>query len=261
MALTDNIVAYYKFDESSGNPADATGNGYALTNNNTVGFASGKINNGVDTGSSNSNKYLSIASDYGLNSHQTGVFSVATWIKIATAPSSGNNAAIFGFKDSSKNQVELTYANASGTLGIYFVLFNGASAQVINWTQTLTAGTWFHLIWVKNGTTVTLYVNGSSAGDKTITLSNGTSGGTDSAAMFRHPSANASYLSGMLDELAIWSRALTSDERSALYNSGSGLQYPFSSSAIKKFNGIEYAKLKKINGIEIAKVKKINGIA
>ena len=37
-ALTDNLVSYWKFDESSGNTTDSVGSNN-LTNNNSVGFS------------------------------------------------------------------------------------------------------------------------------------------------------------------------------------------------------------------------------
>jgi hypothetical protein len=43
MALTDNLVAYYKLDESSGNAADIV-NSITLTNTSTT-YGTGKINN------------------------------------------------------------------------------------------------------------------------------------------------------------------------------------------------------------------------
>lgn len=36
------------------------------------------------------------------------------------------------------------------------------------------------------------------------------------------------YFDGVLDEFGVWERTLTSDERTALYNGGAGLAYPFS---------------------------------
>ena len=45
MAILDNIRAAYKLDESSGNAADSSGNGNTLTNNGTVTYVTGKINN------------------------------------------------------------------------------------------------------------------------------------------------------------------------------------------------------------------------
>ena len=47
MALTDNLVSYWKLDESSGNAADSVGSN-TLTNTNTVTYSAGKINNGAD---------------------------------------------------------------------------------------------------------------------------------------------------------------------------------------------------------------------
>ena len=46
MALTDNLVSYWKLDESSGNAADSVGSN-TLTNTGTATYAAGKINNGV----------------------------------------------------------------------------------------------------------------------------------------------------------------------------------------------------------------------
>ena len=53
MALLTNIVAYWKMDEASGNPVDATGNAFTLTNTNIVTYPTGKINNGATTSTSN----------------------------------------------------------------------------------------------------------------------------------------------------------------------------------------------------------------
>ena len=38
------------------------------------------------------------------------------------------------------------------------------------------------------------------------------------------------HFDGLVDEVGFWKRVLTSQERTDLYNSGSGLEYPFGSS-------------------------------
>ena len=49
MALTDNLRAWYKFDESSGNIADSSGSGIgSILNINSTPFVSGKIGNAAD---------------------------------------------------------------------------------------------------------------------------------------------------------------------------------------------------------------------
>ena len=37
----------------------------------------------------------------------------------------------------------------------------------------------------------------------------------------------SAYFDGLVDECGIWSRALTTDEVTSLYNSGNGFTYPF----------------------------------
>jgi hypothetical protein len=71
----------------------------------------------------------------------------------------------------------------------------------------------------------------------------------------------ANNLTGSIDEVGIWSRALSSTEVTALYNSGNGFQYPFSTSSIKSINGLAKASIKSINGLAIASVKSVNGLA
>ena len=48
MALNTNILASWKFDESSGNASDSSGNGKTLTNINTIAYVAGKVNNAAD---------------------------------------------------------------------------------------------------------------------------------------------------------------------------------------------------------------------
>ena len=65
------------------------------------------------------------------------------------------------------------------------------------------------------------------------------------------------YITAYMDEFAFWNRALTSTEITQLYNSGSGLQYPFTTSGwTGKINGVTDPS--KINGIEVANISKVN---
>ena len=65
-SLFDDLVAYWNLNETSGDRADATGNGHTLTDNNTVGYATGKINNAASFVAANSG-YLSIADPFYYN--------------------------------------------------------------------------------------------------------------------------------------------------------------------------------------------------
>ena len=88
-------------------------------------------------------------------------------------------------------------------------------------TSDIVAGTWYHMLFVRDGNTITLYKNGSSL----ITLSNSNVGlndlslGSDFRVGYLHNS-NSLFFTGLIDEFAIFNSALTSSNATAIYNSG-----------------------------------------
>ena len=227
MALTDNLVAYYKLDESSGDASDATGNGYTLTNTNTVGYASALINNGADFGTANTNKVLTRASNLGITN---GACSISMWVKLRTEIASGT----YGFiqKSNATNHVAyiISYEYNGGTRRLAFNRQRqNTSNNYVNYTTTLGTSNWSHIVLTYDGTTLTGYLNGTSVGAP-LSTSGGGAGGGDNTIDIGHANEqqNPSYSSFYADEVGIWSRALTSGEVTSLYNSGSGNQYPFS---------------------------------
>ena len=222
MALTDNILAYYKFDESSGNPVDTIGS-YNLTNNGSTGYSTAKINNGIDFGTSNSSKYLS-ATLFDPDSYNSGL-SFAFWIKFNTTPAADND--VFSFTDAgwggcfarfrSSNVVDFRFGNG--------VSSDGGTTSYTGSSGVFNAGNWLHIAMVHNATSNTYYINGVQVAQRTtgtITLANNGTGFNIGRNI-----AGVNYTNAVMDEFGIWSRALTADEVSELYNSGAGLQYPF----------------------------------
>lgn len=86
--------------------------------------------------------------------------------------------------------------------------------------DTATGGStdWQHLITERSGTTVTLYVNGSSYG-ATTSASFDADGGSN-AIVFGKNSGDAEPLNGYLAEWACWSRVLTAAEKASLCSTG-----------------------------------------
>lgn len=232
MALTDNLNCYWKLDESSGNAADSSGNGTTLTNNGTVTYASAKINNGAVL---SSGKYFT-AGDNGFVS-LTGD---ATW-QVWWYPTSLSNSnpygvtGMFPFFDkwsysTASREYEVYLQNASGvyTLAINFSTDGSSYVNASKIVTAITVNTWHHLVFTYKASTgvVEFFINGSSQGTSTpgnTSIYNGTS----SLAIGRFLNDAAASIEGTIDEPAIWSRALSSAEVTSLYNSGSGLQYPF----------------------------------
>jgi len=226
MALIDNLVSYWKLDESSGNAADSVGSN-TLTNTNSATYSAGKINNGVAVARASS-QYLTItdATQSGLDI--TGSLSFSFWMK----PSSQADArAIFAKYNTTGNQMAYQFrVGASSGLAFWADLSSNGSAvtQVQGGTVTWNNGTWYHIVFVYTASagTVDCYSNGSNI----TTLSGFPTSLFNSSANFNLGVgllAGGEYFDGMIDEAGIWSRALTSTEVTELYNSGAGLAYPF----------------------------------
>lgn len=219
-------ISYYKLDESSGNASDSI-RSKTLTNVNTVTYGTGKINNGADFGSTNSNRLLGNATNMGIDG---GAVSISCWFKISTQPASGEFQNIIRqSSNTSKTDYFIRYENNGGTYSLNFTRGkNGVGDQSSTVTGQLTTGTWYHAVLTYDTTTLTSYLDTSS---NAISASGSGSGANpdyltvggwyNSALTYFYP------FKGMVDEIGVWSRALTSGEVSTLYNSGTGNQYPF----------------------------------
>ena len=212
MALTDSLVSYYKLDSNS---SDSVGS-----------------NNGTDTAISYANAGI-IGNDATLNGTSSRITSgttgfptgssagtISLWVKVAAQPST-SQMYLYMYGAFSNNACRILYYGDSG--GTKSIGFAGYNAD-ISYNTTLTTGSWFHIVGVYDGTNSSLYLNGTLVVGPTAKTFNTSSGST---AIFGSTPTPTSYLNGYLDEVGIWSRALTSTEITTLYNAGAGVQYPF----------------------------------
>lgn len=221
MALTTNIVAYYKLNESSGNATDSVGS-RILTNFNTATFGAGLIGNAVSE--NGSNQYLGYTTDnYGIAG---GAISISGWVKLNSEIASGTWHLLS--QESATNNVgnAIIYEYNGGTRRINATRAKrGIADNTVTSNVNLGTSTWHHLVYTFDGSTVTIYLDGTSVG--TVASSgNGFSGSSTEFSIGRLWN-NTNYPNAMFDEVGIWSRAITSTEVTSLYNAGAGLTYPF----------------------------------
>jgi hypothetical protein len=117
--------------------------------------------------------------------------------------------------------------STSGTT-FAFQVGNGTWGTV---SSTYTAGTWHHIVGTWDGSTVRLYKDGSAVGTPVSKASVTYTSTGFSLGRYYGDTISAQMFDGQIDEVAIFNRALSSTEVTALYNSGNGNQYPFSISA------------------------------
>lgn len=216
-ALIDNLVSYWKLDESSGNAADSVGSN-TMTNSGTVSFAAGKINNAATFDGTN---YLSKSSQVGLPT-LTSSFSMQAWVNF-TATNSRSKGIFSGDGDWSGFLADSGQSNGKVQFGFY----NGSSFYRKYSSSAINDGSWHHVVGVRDrsANTIELFIDGVSQG--TVSTS-GDPVKNGSTPAYIGSLAGDNWI-GSIDEVAYWSRALTSTEVEELYASGSGLQYPFAS--------------------------------
>jgi hypothetical protein len=106
-----------------------------------------------------------------------------------------------------------------------FVVGNGGSVYdgAKNTSANLIDDSWHHVVGIMNGSTYTVYVDGSSigsanVGNGTVSTTPSTNGG-DFKIGARYDDNNTFAFNGYLDDVAVFNRALTSTDVSNIYNS------------------------------------------
>jgi len=208
-----NLVMYQRFE---GNSVDETANNNDGTDTAiTYGTSYGKVGQGALFNGSSSR--IAIADNASLR--LTSAFTISAWIYMSD---SGNSRCVLS-KDST--------TSASGyRFGIHTtnkIRFTIPSVVDIDDTgNTIPVGTWVHIALTHSGTNYTFYLNGIQ--NSNISNANNSTGGTDTGFIgCSTPPTPQYYFYGNIDDLSVFSRALTATEISNLYNTN-----------IKKYNGI-----------------------
>ncbi|NTW31333.1 MAG: LamG domain-containing protein [Bacteroidetes bacterium] len=209
-SLTSNLLSYYKLDDV--NDFWSSNN---LTNNGSVAFDAGKVNNAANFGTTNTSKYLHLAS---VPTFTNSNFSISAWVNIPSGFGScifaegyvGNNNPIISLIVNTATSIELVNRDNS-TVGL-------VSTPAIS---ALSPDTWYHFVWTCTSTVSNLYINGVNVDSNKSFTANAGSFNTANIGV-RQRQSNDGYATGKIDEVGLWSRVLTSQEISDLFNNGAG---------------------------------------
>lgn len=214
---TNGLVGWWPFNgnanDESGNGNNGTVTGATLTTD-RFGVANGAYGfNGVNCCGTPDPVQEIVVSNQILNLGQN--FTISCWMSSSTVGKfqqclfNSINHPGFAVEFNSEHVVgKLTYA--LGTGNSWDVLYApGTSTSFQN-------NTWYHVVFIKNGTTYTLYLNGVLDGTTTVGAS---ANYTQNAAIrFGSIGGGNEVFKGSLDDYGIWNRALTSTEISGLQN-------------------------------------------
>ncbi len=226
---TAGLVGYWKFDEIDGVTAADSFSGYTgiLTYENPAvtapTFATGKVANAL---SLSDGQYVTIPSNDALNI--TGDLTIAMWVLPNSIACDGADAA-YDLVSKRSGNWPTPYEFMIGCGGsLRYEAWPGhyPSPNAATVPGVVTAGVWQHVAMTRSysGTfaTVTFYVNGVSVGSSTQDIGP-TVASSDPVWISRDGyhtwHTNQGSFSGLMDEIAIFNRALSSSEMTNLYSS------------------------------------------
>jgi hypothetical protein len=221
--LTDGLIAYWPLNEASGSTVayDSTANGRNLTVSGAT-FVGGKVGNcGYSSGSPN---YMYYTNNAPFNP-RTNNWSISFWQKntmtgvypyfVATTPEQSpyNGFLIRQYPTGDTINFNPNAYGVAPENGQY--IFGQANDG--NWhmmTATISTDT--------GVTVLRRYVDGTNTYTSTLAVKLDIGGQAGYFTLFRRYLQNSWFLTGYIDEVAIWNRTITTNEISELYNGGNG---------------------------------------
>ncbi|MEK7595865.1 MAG: DUF2341 domain-containing protein [Patescibacteria group bacterium] len=203
-----NPTGWWKMDDNTGTTTvDSSGNGLTGTiTGSNFAWTTGKAGSGLEQFGTSSGNYISFT-----NTNLGTTNSVSFWVRFE--PAASNGYVLIGSDTSGQYA---SYIDFAGNLWYYSP--NSGNNVNVSISGEFTTGVWYHLAVSRSGTAVTFYKNGVQLGTtQTLTTNNALTVG----ALFNHkPSATSFTTDGAMDDVRIFTSALTATQVAYLYNRG-----------------------------------------
>ncbi len=216
--LSSGLVGHWTFDGKNmiSNVADSSGNG---NNGMMSGFIStssavtaGKVGQGLRF--DGVDDYVSIADHSSLEGMSS--LTISAWVK-AVNTGTGADQDILNKGDVGLVPYALRVSGSTGKMNFYVANSSAFANPVPISNSIIPFGIWSHFVGTYDGSTAKLYLNGqlqTTAGSLTGNVNTNSS----ILAIGRQGPSNARYVSGSLDDVRVYNRALSASEVQQLYN-------------------------------------------
>lgn len=234
MPLTDDLAVYWRLDEASGNRSAAFG-GVTLTDTNTVTSGTGKVsalaadfesaNAGGEALASTDNATLSLGAD-----------TPFTWVFWYNAESltglTHRPLVIKATSGDATTAYQLYWVTASERWE--FMVGNGSTFTFVSLPFAASGGTasWHLIIAWHDPVADKLFLQLDNGTPAEVAWSGGTQDEAGAFNIGRFGFSTGLRWDGLIGPAGFWKRALTTAERTRLWNNGLGLDYPFPEAAL-----------------------------
>lgn len=226
------IVAHYPFN---GNALDETGNGHHGTPNGPALTADRFGNPNAAYSFDGVNDYIALPTS-GLQNNE---YSYSAWMSLGSVPGTNQYFCVMQIGSAAGNDQLVLIGNAAihGNVGLSCGSW-GVSGNPYSLSEQVapTASIWRHVVFTRNSTEITLYVNGVAAGSLPVPNDDASYGSSPLATIGSRLAFNQ-YFHGIIDDVRIYDRVLSATEVANLHALESNNPWPAGALAHYPFNG------------------------
>jgi hypothetical protein len=216
--LTDGLIGYWKLDETSGTNANDEVGSSDLTHDGATVNQAGKLGRAVSYATNDFSGSID-------GTFEIQAMTVSCWVN-TTQTTNGAIVSNWEWENGGRGW-EVAVGGEWNTEGrVVFFPSDGTNNVDDCFGAVINTGSWVHVAVTFDGSNVYFFVNGTRSGPyawaHTITYN------AANRLLFgaRNAGATNNY-TGLLDEVAIYNRAMAQSGIDSLYNAGSGTTYPF----------------------------------
>lgn len=138
---------------------------------------------------------------------------------------------------------------STGVVQFVIMTTGGSISNTVDSTGAVSANTWyFFVVWLEEGPNTIKIQRDNGTVDSAAVSATEPADRSGPFVIGNFPAFDA-YFDGRVDSFSFWKRLLTAGERGELYNSGNGLDYPFTTAAaVRSFGVIIYSASSALGG-------------
>lgn len=221
--LTTGLLAFWRMEETSSNRVDSVA-AISLVPNGGATFGAGKHGNAAKCNGV-AGAYFAAADSPILSIGPAQDFTVVCWVQFDSFPSGDHGIVGKGNVTANYDDCEFMIWRRIGTLR--FSVANGTLITEVNSGISPTVGLWYLIIGWLDAANNLLWIQVNNATPVSIACTHDSWDSTGSLEIGRQPGWSASpILDGRVDDVMLYKRILTADERTNIWNAGLGLDYP-----------------------------------